>query len=66
MLDVLLFQSLPYSLETGSPTRWFSTCGSKPLGGFEQTFHRGFAHQIAHVSDIYLMVDNSSKMTVTK
>lgn len=38
----------------------FSTCGSKPLGGLNDPF-TGVTHQTSCISDISIMIHNSSK-----
>ena len=45
----------------------FSTCGLQPLGGgvVKQPFHRGHLRP-SKIKDIYIMIHNSSKITVVK
>jgi hypothetical protein len=44
--------------------QWFSSCGQRPFWG-RMTLSWGF-HQISCISDIYIMIHNSSKITVMK
>jgi hypothetical protein len=46
--------------------QWFSAFGvMTPLGGVKQPFHRGHTQNILPIS-IYIMIHNSSKITVMK
>ena len=44
--------------------QWFSTCGSEPLG-VEWLFQRAHPRSL-EISDIYVMIHNSRKITVMK
>ena len=45
--------------------QWFSTCGSRPLGGSNDLFHRGHPRPSEN-TDIYIMIHNSSRVTAIK
>ena len=42
--------------------KWLSICGSWPLGGLNSPF-TGVTYQRSYVSDTYMMIHNSNKMT---
>jgi hypothetical protein len=45
--------------------QWFSTCGLKPLWGLKVLF-TGVADQISCISDSYILIHNSNKITIMK
>lgn len=48
-----------------SVSQWFSACGCDPFGDW-MTLSQGVAYQIFCISDIYMTIHNSCKITVMK